>query len=413
MPNVGVNNPSRVDSTTLSRAEEYFLKALVSADEPTARRMAAQRALEIGYGGISRVAKITSMSRNTIAVGIRELKAEQDCLPTNRLRQPGGGRKRVEDATPELVTALNQHMENATAGDPMNELRWTSRSLMSIAAAMNSQGFLVSHTTIRRLLKAQGYSLCGNRKNLEGKLHPNRNQQFQIINATVNEFMSRGQPVISVDTKKKELVGNYKNPGQTWCDAPRDVNVYDFLSDALGRAIPYGIYDVVNNQGLVAVGTDHDTAEFAVNSILTWWKTQGRPQYGNAQELLICADGGGSNGSRVRLWKLELQKFADLTGLTVAVCHYPPGTSKWNKIEHRMFSQISIAWRGKPLETFETIINLIANTTNKSGLRISAVLDENKYATGIKVSDDEMNQLRLEKHLELPAWNYTISPRGS
>ncbi len=395
----------------ITEAEEYFIKAIRSADEPTARRIVAQRAIESGYGGVSRVSKITGMSRNTIVAGIKELKIDQESFDKQRQRRPGGGRKRLEDITPQLVTYLNKHMENATAGDPMSELRWTSQSLTSIADCLKKNGFSVSHTTVGRLLKEQGYALYGNKKNIEGKPHPDRVQQFRIINDKVNQLMSKQQPVISVDTKKKELIGNYKNAGSVWCDSPRDVNVYDFLSDSLGRAIPYGIYDVAMNAGLVNVGKDHDTAEFAVNSILVWWRTQGQPHYSKAQELLICADGGGSNGSRVRLWKVALQKFADLTGLIVHVCHYPPGTSKWNKIEYRMFSQISIAWRGKPLETFETVVNLIANTTNKSGLQISAVLDENIYHTGIKISDDEMELLSLEKHPDLPAWNYTISPR--
>jgi transposase len=383
--------------------------------EKLRRHWAACEALALGRGGISAVAKATGISRNTIRNGIREIQTEMPQLAEEiqqRLRRPGGGRRRLSEKDESLKEDLKTLLEATTRGDPMCPLLWTCKSTRKLAEELQHQGHQVSHMTVDRMLQDMDYSLQGNRKTKEGKQHPDRDAQFQFIAKQVRRFQRRHQPVISVDTKKKELVGDFKRSGREWRKKghPDKVRVHDFRDKELGVAIPYGVYDMTRNEGWVNVGIDHDTAEFAVSGIRSWWRRMGRRVYPDANELLITADGGGSNGHRSRLWKVCVQQLANRMGLTISVCHFPPGTSKWNKIEHRMFCHITENWRGQPLLSRAVIVNLIGNTTTRQGLRIHAELDEASYETGIKVSDDIIASLNIKKNRFHGDWNYTISP---
>ncbi|NLI99305.1 ISAzo13 family transposase [bacterium] len=390
-----------------------FLKAMSGADSVQARRFAAAKALEIGWGGVSKVSDMTGLSRKTIDKGVQELENEDELEQPERLRKPGGGRKKAENKDPTLLSDLEDIMKESTAGDPMSLLKWTYKSTYAIAEELQLKGHDVSHDTVRRLLKRDGYSLQANKKTLEGKSGPERDNQFRYINTQAAKFIDEGDPVISVDAKKKENIGDFKNSGRTWRQKgdPEQVNVYDFPSLAIGSAIPYGIYDLKRNDGLVNVGKSYNTAEFAVESIRQWWNMIGKYHYAECKKLLVCADGGGSNGSRNRSWKFFLQDLADEIGIAITVCHFPPGTSKWNKIEHCMFSFISMNWRGKPLTSYETIIKLIGSTKTKKGLRIEARLDERDYEKGKKILDDNMARLKIIFHELYPNWNYSIEPR--
>ena len=383
-------------------------------DERLRRIYAAAEAKVLGHGGVALVWEATGVARGSIQQGLKELaqRAEAPEVSSRRIRRAGGGRKASVKDDAKLLAALESVVEPVTRGDPESPLRWTCKSLRQLESELRAQGYVVSHTSIGGLLKKLGYSLQGNRKTLEGTDHPDRNAQFEFINALAEEAMRNGQPVISVDTKKKELVGQYKNGGKEWRPQgePEQVNVYDFVNKELGRANPYGVYDLANNTGWVSVGTDHDTASFAVSTIRRWWFAMGEDLYPDARELMIMADGGGSNGSRVRLWKLELQKLADELGIPIRVSHFPPGTSKWNKIEHRLFSYISMNWRGKPLVSHETIVNLIAATTTRKGLKVRAELDSNLYQKGIKISDEEFAAIRISRDEFHGEWNYSIAP---
>lgn len=384
-------------------------------DERMRRQWAATEAVALGWGGISLVANATGLSRTTILAGVRELKAQEtsDALPWPGIRRPGGGRKLLVETDPGLWNALDALVDPMTRGHPETPLRWTCKSTRQLAEELTRQHHPVSDRTVARLLYAAGYSLQANRKTREGKGHPDRNAQFQYISQQVQRVQKRGQPVVSVDTKKKELVGDFKNAGQEWRPQgdPQKVRVHDFKDKKLGKAIPYGVFDVANNQGWVSVGIDHDTAYFAANSIGRWYEDMGTQRFPRARELLITADGGGSNGYRSRLWKVALQGLADRLELQLKVCHFPPGTSKWNKIEHRLFSYITSNWRGQPLHSHEAIVNLIASTTTKTGLIVKAALDTNVYETGLKVSDEELARLRLRPGDFHGEWNYTITPR--
>jgi hypothetical protein len=382
-------------------------------DERRRRLWAATEALALGRGGVTAVAAATGLRRNTIRAGIGELRAGGSVVPEQRVRAPGGGRKALAAGDPALLRDLEALVEPVTRGDPMSPLRWTCKSTRQLAAELSGRGHPVSHQTVAELLRALRYSLQGNRKTREGAAHPDRDAQFAHINAQSAAFQERGQPVISVDTKKKELVGDFKNGGREWrpVGQPEAVRVHDFVDRDLGKAIPYGVYDLAANRGWVSVGTDHDTPAFAVQTVRRWWEQMGRPTYPAAAELLITADGGGSNGRRARLWKTELQRLADETGLRIAVCHFPPGTSKWNKIEHRMFCHITQNWRGRPLVSHEVIVQLIGGTTTRAGLTIRAGLDTGTYPTGVKVTDTELAGVQLEPAEFHGEWNYSINPR--
>jgi hypothetical protein len=384
-------------------------------NEYQARLFAAERALELGRGGISRVSELTGMSRVTITGGVSELRGRKRLrsVETGRVRAPGGGRKKVEDANPALRRQLKIIVEETTAGDPMSPLKWTSKSTRTLAEELTGAGHPVSSVTVGRCLVEMGYTLQGNVKTREGPQHPNRDAQFRYLNRQVKAFGRSGDPVISVDTKKKELVGTFKNAGRRWLPQgkPDEVMVHDFPHLGEGKAIPYGAYDIARNRAVVSVGVTHDTAEFAVESIRRWWRLDGRKHYREAQKLLICADSGGSNGNRPRGWKVHLQNLSDEIGMPITVCHYPPGTSKWNKIEHRLFSFISLNWKGTPLINYETVINLIGGTRTRTGLKIKAVLDTNQYETGVELSAQDMERLHLTRHKTHPDWNYTLSPR--
>ena len=380
-------------------------------DERTRRLMAASEALVLPYGGVSRVHRACGLSRKAIAKGVREIQSGA-VLEAGRVRRRGAGRKPLTARDPQLVAALDRLIEPDTRGDPDSPLRWVCKSTRVLAAELGRQRHPISHVKLAQLLHAQHYSLQGTRKTEEGADHPDRDAQFRYINARVKQALAAGRPVLSVDTKKKELVGNYANAGRQWRpvrQAPR-VQGHDFPTPEVPRAYPYGIYDVGRNTGFVNVGTDHDTAAFAVASLRGWWRAEGRRLYGKAKTLLITADAGGSNGARLRLWKWELQKFADETGRALAVCHFPPGTSKWNKVEHRLFSFSSSNWRGEPLRDYETIVNLIARTTTAKGLKVICRLDRRKYATGRRISDDEMQHINLERDRFHGDWNYVIKP---
>ena len=402
-------------SRKVPESERHWLRVLGTLNEAQARVFVAQRALEESRGGVSRLSRLTGMSRPTIMKGIAELKSKGSLRGSERrrVRQPGGGRKRVEDVAPAVEQELKKILDDATAGDPMGPLMWTNKSTRTIAAELERKGHDVSHVTVARCLREMGYSLQGNVKTLEGTQHPDRDQQFRYINKQVRTFMRSKNPVVSVDTKKKELIGAFENGGNTWqkTGQPVPVLVHDFPSMAEGKAIPYGTYDVSRDEALVNVGVTHETAEFAVESIRRWWRTLGRRSYPQARRLLVCADAGGSNGSRLRSWKLHLQKLSDQLKLPITVCHYPPGTSKWNKIEHRLFSFVSMNWKGKPLVSYEAVVNLIGSTTTRTGLKVKAMLDKKTYATGQKVSEREMNALRLKPHTFHGDWNYTLQPR--
>ena len=394
----------------LARKFEVLARVL---DERTRRLVAAAEAQALGFGGVTAVARASGLSRGTVIGGIAELKTAPKAARSHRIRRKGAGRKRTVDRDITLKRDLEALVEPVTRGDPESALRWTCKSVRQLASELQRAGHPTSHRMVAELLPAMDYSLQANRKTLEGASHPDRDAQFHHINSKIREFQAASQPVISVDTKKKELVGNFKNQGRELRPKgdPEKVRVHDFVIPELGRAAPYGVYDVTQNMGWVSVGVDHDTAAFAAQSIRRWWDSMGAAAYPQAKKLLITAESGGSNGVRVRLWKLELQKLADETGLEITICHLPPGTSKWNKIEHRLFSFISQNWRGKPLVSHQVIVNLIAATTTKTGLRVRAELDPAKYPKGVKVSDKEVAAIRLERDKFHGEWNYAILPR--
>jgi len=400
---------------TESELQEKYRKLLPHLDEKSCRLYLASEAQSMGRGGKVKVSKLAGVSRVRLNRGIKELDSEPEDLSLGkqeRIRKSGGGRKAHKESQLGLAEALDSIVKPHTLGDPMNPLLWTSKSLRKIELELKKQGYGIGHVTVGETLKSMGYSLQVNKKTDEGGSHLDRDAQFEYINQAALTFMKENAPVISVDCKKKELIGNYKNSGVEWHkkgEAPQ-VKVYDFVDKDLGKAVPYGIYDEAKNQGWVSVGVSKDTAEFAVNTIRTWWQSMGKEQYGQTNKLLITADGGGSNSSRSRLWKKELQSFASQTGLEIKVCHYPPGTSKWNKIEHRLFSFISKNWRGKPLESLEVIVQLIANTTTQKGLQVKALADRKVYEKGIKVSDKELSEIRLERDAFRGEWNYSIYP---
>jgi Rhodopirellula transposase DDE domain len=403
-------------ATIITTIRQKFERLRPVMTERMRRQWAASEALALPRGGMTLVAQATGLSRTTIWAGVRELRNPSAVPPTprdpRRCRREGGGRPLVEVADPRLLDDLEHLVDPATRGDPMSPLRWTCKSTRKLAEELRHRGHPVSHETVALLLHASGYSLQSNRKVREGGSHPDRNAQFEFINARVLAFQKRRQPVVSVDTKKKELIGDFKNGGQEWQPEgrPEEVRAKDFLDKKLGKAIPYGVYDQTLDQGWVSVGIDHDTAEFATETIRRWWNEMGRPTYRTAEELLITADGGGSNGTRNRLWKVCLQRLADETGLRVGVCHFPPGTSKWNKIEHRMFCHITQNWRGRPLTSRAVVVNLIGGTRTSTGLEIHSELDENLYQTAIKVKDVELAAVRLKKEEFHGEWNDTILP---
>jgi hypothetical protein len=403
------------DAHVIKRIRSKYRSLEPEMDERMRRQWAAAEARDVGWGGISAVAQATGLSRTTITAGLRELglPSEQRATEATRIRRPEGGRKLVTETDPDLLAALESLIEPTTRGDPESPLRWTCKSTRNLADALTRQRHPVRARTVARLLREAGYSLQGNRKTREGSSHPDRNAQFEFINTTVQRFIKRGQPAVSVDAKKKEKVGDFKNAGQEWFPKgmPEDVRVYDYLIKSLGKATPYGVYDLLQNQGWVSVGIDHDTAQFAVNSIRRWWNEMGQDRFPRARELLITADGGGSNSHRSRLWKVSLQELADDLGIRLFVCHFPPGTSKWNKIEHRMFSFITKNWRARPLVNLEVIVNLIASTTTRTGLIVKAALDTNHYPDKIKVTDEQLGRVRLKRHEFHGDWNYTLSPR--
>ena len=397
----------------LFELKRKFRSAWPHLDERTRRIMAASEAMSLGYGGVSVVGRACGLSRKAIRKGIHELQAKGKPL-AGRVRRPGAGRKSITHSDPRLVQTLEALIDDQTRGDPESALRWICKSTRTIAKELGQQKHPVSHMKVAQILHGLDYSLQSNRKTEEGADHPDRDAQFRHINAAVKKCLRQGIPVISVDTKKKELVGNYVNAGRQWRAAKQPVAVqgHDFPSPQVPRAYPYGIYDIGRNAGFVNVGTDHDTGAFAVASIRGWWRSEGRRIYPQAKTILITADGGGSNGWRLRLWKLELQKFADQTALAIAVCHFPPGTSKWNKIEHRLFSFISSNWRGEPLRDYETIVNLIAGTTTAKGLKVTCRLDRRKYPTGREVSDAQMQCVNLQRNKFHGEWNYLIKPNA-
>jgi len=387
-------------------------KSLAPELNERARRIwAATEAREIGRGGIALVARATEISYSTIVRGLHELKAGESA-GGGRVRRFGGGRKSLLVTDPSLLSDLEGLVEPTASGDPESPLRWTSKSVRMLATHLKADGHSVSHQVVSELLAEAGYSLQGNRKAREGSDHPDRDEQFRYINRLVRKFQGNGQPVISVDTKKKELVGDFKNSGKQWRpkQTPNLVRVHDFLIPEKGKAIPYGVYDLTRNAGWVSVGIDHDTASFAVRTILRWWRKMGQPVYPAARQLLITADAGGSNGPRVRLWRWEIQRLADRTGMSITVCHFPPGTSKWNKIEHRLFSYISTNWRGQPLISLAVIVSLIASTRTVAGLRVRAELDKRRYPPGREIPEQLMSTVKLQPHGFHGDWNYTIQP---
>ncbi len=391
-----------------------FQKLAPLFNEQQKRLWAAAETMYLGYGGVSIVQRATNLSRSTIHIGINELNEGLSQEQIERIRRKGGGRDALEELYPNLLSELKELLESCTRGDPMQPLLWTSKSVGHLTRELHQKGYVISDETVAKLLHKLGYSLQSNRKTVEGAQHLGRDAQFQYINEKVKEFQAEGEPVISVDTKKKELIGNFKNSGKEWClkGQPVEVHVYDFEENGKrDKAIPYGIYDITWNTGWVNVGTDHDTAEFAVESIRRWWNKMGRSVYPNAKHLLITADSGGSNSSRNRLWKVELQKFANETDLKVVVCHLPPGTSKWNKIEHRLFCHITKNWRARPLVNYEVVINLISNTKTKQGLKVNVELDRKQYPTGKKISNGLMRLVKVVYRKDGEKWNYTITPR--
>ena len=387
-----------------------WLNTLYQCNEVQRRRLAGVKALELGRGGLSRVCKLTGMSHHTVIRGIEELKSK-DREPITRLRREGGGRKKIVDKNPEVQRRIEAILEENTAGDPMSHLKWTNKSTYKVADEISRTEEHITKNTTASIIRALGFTLQSNRKSFEGGTSEERDSQFRYINRMAKDYIRKNIPFISIDAKKKELVGNFKNAGKRWMakGKPELVNVYDFINLGKVKAIPYGIYDIGRNNGFVSVGVSSDTAEFAVASIRNWWKNIGTPNYPGKRELVICADCGGSNGSRNRLWKYSLWKFAQENNLTVTVLHYPPGTSKWNKIEHKMFSFISMNWKGKPLISYAVIINLIKATETESGLKISAKMDRRGYETGKKISDDEFKKIDITSHDVNPDWNYTIN----
>jgi hypothetical protein len=397
--------------STDAEIEQRFERLLPVLDERTLRLFAAAEADAIGYGGVSRLARITGLARSTIVRGQQEIGSPL-AVAAGRVRRQGGGRKRTAESDPTFVEDLEGLVEPLSRGDPMSPLRWTCKSIRTLAVELERMGHAASHRLVWATLRELNYSLQGNRKMEEGNQHGDRNAQFEHINTVVAREMRRRNPVISVDTKKKELVGNYKNDGRKWHrkgESPR-VQGHDFPQPDVPRAYPYGIYDLAHNLGHVVIGTDHDTGQFAVASIRGWWRAEGRGLYPKAKRLLITADGGGSNGYRLRLWKYELQRLADELQLPISVCHFPPGTSKWNKVEHRLFSFISTNWRGEPLMDYETIVRLIANTTTATGLQVTCRLDRRKYAVGKAISDKQMRVVQIVEDTFHGEWNYTINP---
>ena len=393
------------------KVAEKYNNLSKTLNERSRRLWAGNESLSIGYAGIEIVSRATGLSRSTIIKGMKEITDKRELK--DRIRDLGGGRKKEVDKDPGIREELIRLIEPSTRGDPQSPLLWESKSLRKLSSELKEKGYDVSHVLVEKLLHDMKYNLKSNRKMNEGKSHADRNLQFEHINSRAIEFMKESQPVISIDTKKKELIGNFKNNGKEWKPKGEfdEVNVYDFMQFAVGKAVPYGIYDMKLNEGYVNVGIDHDTAEFAVQSIKRWWECMGKKRYPDAKRLLITADGGGSNGSRVKLWKIELQKFATETGLEISVCHFPPGTSKWNKIEHRLFSFITKNWRGKPLVSYEVIVNLIANTRTEKGLRVECSIDLDSYEKGIKISNDEMLKLNIRTDEFHGEWNYTIAPK--
>jgi hypothetical protein len=400
-----------IRSAQARAARKRYRKMAPVLNEQSLRRFVALEAQALGRGGVSLMARISGLARSTIYHGLSDIR-DNVSAPPGRVRKEGGGRKEKSVQDPTLVADLRSLVEPATRGDPMQPLLWTTRSLRNLVNGLAKKGHKVCPTVVSNLLRGMGYSLQANSKTREGGQHIDRDAQFEYINTQAKAFLAANEPIISVDTKKKELVGNFKNNGREWRrkGRPEFVNIHDFIDPKLRRAVPYGVYDITNNVGWVSVGTDHDTATFAVNAIRRWWRTMGKKRHPKAKRLMITADGGGSNGYRVRLWKVELQKLADELKLPITVCHLPPGTSKWNKIEHRLFSFITINWRGKPLRSYRTIVQLIAATTTDAGLKVRAELDENKYPKAVKVSDAQLAAVNLSRHAFHGEWNYTISP---
>ena len=405
-----------MDAAVVESVRRKFAALRPVLDERARRQWAAAEAIELGWGGISTVAEATGMSRVTITHGIEEVRARRGSAEeevTTRIRRAGGGRKPLIETDPELMQALESLVDPVTRGDPMSPLRWTCKSTHKLSEELRRQKHPIGPRTVASLLRHAGYSLQANRKTREGKQHPDRNAQFEYINSQVERFQKQRKPTISVDTKKKELVGDFANGGREWQPqgSPEEVQVHDFKDKELGKAIPYGVYDMIHNEGWVSVGIDHDTARFAARSICRWWEAMGAQRFPRARHLLITADGGGSNSHRSRLWKVALQELADEIGLKLSVCHFPPGTSKWNKVEHRLFCFITQNWRGKPLVSRQAIVELISSTTTRRGLTVRAALDTNHYETGIKVSDAELARVKLTRHDFHGDWNYTIKPR--
>ncbi len=400
------------DATILATLREKFIELSDDLDERGRRRWAAVEARALGRGGITAVARATGMSDRTIRTGLAELDAP-DPLSADRQRRRGAGRKPHPLTQPGLVEALDRMIDPGSRGSPTNPLRWTIKSTRRLASELRDQGYQVSATSVRRLLARMGYSLQANRKTREGRQHPDRDGQFRHIERRVRSCKRRREPAISVDTKKKEVLGKLKNPGAAYRPRgqPEEVKTHDFPDPKLGKAIPYGVYDIHENQAGVSVGISHDTAEFAVGAIRRWWEKLGRDRDGRARRLLVTADSGGSNSARNRLWKVELQRLADETGLVIEVCHYPPGTSKWNKIEHRLFCHITRNWRGRPLETLEVVVESISATTTETGLEVHAWLDQGTYERGRKVSDQELAECHIKRHAFHGEWNYEIHPR--
>lgn len=402
------------DAQVVEWIRQKYRAVVSDLDERGRRRWAAAEARSLGWGGISAVAEATGLSDRTVRNGIREIE-NPDPLPPDRQRKPGAGRPSREEEQPDLIQTLDRLIEPETRGDPMSPLRWTCKSTRTLARELKAQGFEVGSTKVGELLKSLGYSLQSNRKTIEGKQHPDRNAQFEHIARRVKARQRRGEPAISIDTKKKEPLGKMKNPGKSYRPKgqPIEVKTHDFPDQELGKAVPYGVYDLAHNEAGVSVGIGHDTAEFAVASIRRWWQRLGRKRYPSARRLLITADCGGSNSPRTRLWRLELQRLADETGMILEVCHYPPGTSKWNKIEHRLFCHITRNWQGIPLETLEIVVNLIGATTTEQGLEVHAWLDEKKYEKSRQVSDAELAAVYIKRNKFHGDWNYEIHPRSS
>lgn len=395
--------------------KKYWLKFFNTLSESQKRLAAAIEALDLGYGGISTIREVTGLSRNTILKGINEIKFSGNLsadTESQQVRLSGGGRKSIIEINEKVKTEIEKILAESTAGDPMSKLVWTCKSVRKIADVLKKKGYKLSYRTVHRILCEMEYSLQSNRKTLSRAKDTGRDEQFMKINSTANSYIKVGYPVISVDSKKREQIGRFKNSGKTWRKKSDSCKVedHDYASRAKGIAIPYGAYDLSRNEGFVNIGISADTADFSVNSIRQWWMCFGKKHYPEAKKILICADGGGSNGSVNRLWKFNLQKFATETGLAITVRHYPPGTSKWNKIEHRMFSYISINWRGQPLESYETVINLISSTSTKKGLRIKAILDTKEYKKGLKISDENFSKINIVFDKDFPKWNYTIKP---